>query len=234
MRNLVRLERKNFPFRLLRLPKQPQYLYISGNPALLDKPSLAIIGSRHGSEWGLDQAFKIGKMVSKENITVISGLARGVDSSAHLGALEGSGSTIAVLGSGLNRLYPPENLPLANRIEEDGLLMSEYDPEEGPQRHHFLNRNRLIAALSDLVLVIDAAIESGTTHAARFAHRCGIPTFALSNTSAGNGNKQLIQKGIARPLADPAQLLELIHLAQFRQQQMTFGFSSQIKGVHSG
>jgi DNA processing protein len=131
MSNLVRLERKNFPFRLLRLPKQPQCLYISGNPEILDKPSLAIIGSRQSSEWGLDQAFKISMMMSKENITVVSGLARGVDASAHRGALEGAGSTIAVLGSGFNRLYPPENLPLANQIQDSGLLISEYDPDEG-------------------------------------------------------------------------------------------------------
>lgn len=230
--NMVRLEGKNFPFRLLRLRKQPNYLYIRGNPEFLHKPSLAIIGSRHCSDWGLDQAFKIGRMVSKENITVVSGLARGIDTSAHQGALEGAGGTIAVLGSGLDAIYPAENLSLAQSIESHGLLVSEYEPTETPQRHYFLQRNRLIAALSDIVLVIESALHSGTSHAARFAARCGIPTFALNHHSAGSGNKHLIEKGIARPLADTSQLVEIIHQLQSKPQQMTFSFSS--KGAYCG
>lgn len=231
---LLRLDGIDCPSRLLRLYKRPQCLYIKGNSALLHQPTLAIIGTRQGSEWGLDQAFKSGKMVSKENITVISGLARGVDTAAHRGALEGSGSTIAVLGSGFDHIYPFENLALSEQIGDKGALVSEYEPSVRPARHHFLRRNRLIAGFSDMVLVIDAHVNSGTLNAASFAHRCGIPTYALSNPSAGNGNKQLIEKGIAKPLADSEQILEMMLHPHLRQQQLTFGFSMQNTGVHSG
>lgn len=231
--NLLRLDEASCPSRLLRWAKRPQHLYIKGNPGLLHQPTLAIIGARQGSQWGLDQAYICGKMVSKESITVVSGLARGVDTAAHCGALEGSGSTIAVLGSGFDHIYPSENLALSKQIENQGLLVSEYEPSVKPDRRHFLKRNRLIAALSDMVLVIDAHINSGTTQAAHFARRCGIPTYALSNISAGNGNKQLIEKGIAQPLAELEQIVEMMLHPHLRQQQLTFGFSTQTTGVYS-
>lgn len=230
---LLRLEEVDYPLRLKRLRKPPNHLYMKGNRDLLERPSLAIIGTRHGSQWGIDCAFEIGKMMSQKNITVVSGLAKGVDTAAHHGALEGEGSTIAVLGSGFDNIYPSVNHPLASSIAEQGLLISEYESDIGPQRHHFLKRNFIVAGLSDAVLVIDAPERSGALHTARLAHACNIPTFALSHPSAGSGNKQLIQKGIARPIAEAKQFLNMMLHPHLQPQQMTFSFSSQFTGVHS-
>ncbi len=224
---LLRLEGIHRPSRLSRLTKKPQQLYIMGNRDLLDRITIAIVGTRNTSQWGLDCAFETGSTLSRENITVVSGLAKGIDTAAHRGALKYSGSTLAVLGSGFDHIYPAENQSLAQEIKHSGLLVSQYPPESGPRRHQFLERNTIIAGLSDAVLVVDAPERSGALHTIRFAHKMGIPTFALSNPSAGIGNKKIIENGIAHPVANSEQFLEIV------QQQIVPAFSQQTKGVCS-
>lgn len=222
----LKIEDEGYPSGLYRLARQPDPLYIEGSLEVLQSQTVAIIGTRSCTAWGMDQAFEIAKKMSEANMTVISGLARGIDTAAHLGALE-SGSTVAVLGSALNRVYPAENEALARRIPTSGALVSAYPSGTGPKRHHFLERNHIVAALSDAVLVVEAPQVSGALHTARLAHKFQIPTFALADPAAGEGNKHLINTAVAEPINDAEELLNyLLHPRPPRQ--MTFGFTSGI------
>lgn len=170
--------------------------------------------------------------MSQENFTIVSGLARGIDTAAHLGALE-SGSTIAVIGSGLDCIYPAENRLLAQRIAKNGAVLSAYEPSAAPRKHHFLERNLTVAALCTALLVVQAPLASGALHTARQANKFNIPTFALTDRKAGEGNKHLINTAVAEPINDAEELLN--HLLHPRPpRQMTFGFTlSGIGAIHT-
>ena len=171
-------------------------------------PRLAIVGSRTPSAYGLEQAGRFASALARAGIVVVSGMARGVDQSAHEGALAEGGATIAVLGSGVDRPWPDGRL--ARRLLREALLLSEFEPGSGPRKHHFPLRNRLISGLSLGVLVVEAAQRSGSLITARWALDQGKEVWALPgrvDQPMARGTHALMREG-ATPVESPAQMLE--------------------------
>jgi DNA processing protein len=191
-----------------------------------DEWSVAIVGTRRVTAYGRQVAEDIGSSLARNGLTIISGLARGADSIAHQAALNAGGRTIAVLGSGLDRIYPPENRHLAEQIKANGALISEYSPGTPPEASNFPQRNRLISGLSLAVIVIEAGHKSGALITAGFAADQGREVFAVPGniTSPGSkGTNRLIQNG-AYPLLSAEQVLETLELgmvAEHRSARVT-------------
>ena len=179
----------------------PLKLYTLGNKEILKQLNIAIVGSRTATEYGKKIAYQISKDLSNNGINIISGLAIGIDSYAHLGALQSNsiGKTIAVLGSGLDEMYPKQNIELAKQIiKQGGCIITEYPLGTKPEKMHFPQRNRIISGLSKGVLVVEASEKSGSLITADFALEQGREVFAvpgniLNSTSAGTNN--LIKQG---------------------------------------
>ena len=166
---------KNFPFRLKDIKNGPIVIYSLGDMALLNSlNTVGIVGARRCSRFGRDKSIELSKEYSKMGYTIISGMAKGVDSYAHTAALKNNGKTIAVLGNGPDICYPKEHIELMNSIKDSGLLISEYPPGTSPTRYSFVQRNRIIAGLSDKLCVIDAGRNSGTNSTADFAESYGV------------------------------------------------------------
>jgi DNA processing protein len=163
----------------LEIADPPSVLYAQGRIELLQRESLAIVGSRNATAQGEANAASFAKALSDAGLTVISGLAIGIDAAAHRGGLEGRGSTIAVLGTGIDVRYPKRNVALAERIGTQGLLLSEFPLGTGPVASNFPRRNRLISGLAQGCLVIEAALVSGSLITARTAAEQGRDVFAL-------------------------------------------------------
>jgi DNA processing protein len=168
-----------YPIRLLELADPPLLLYAIGVLDWLHVPALAIVGSRHPTPQGLEHAERFAREISNEGWAIVSGLASGVDGAAHRGALEGRCGTVAVVGTGLDQVYPKRHAALAERIAERGVLLSEYPLGAPPLAHHFPQRNRLIAGLGAGTLVVEAALKSGSLITARLAAECGREVFAV-------------------------------------------------------
>lgn len=159
-----------YPKRLLTIENAPKQLYVEGNEILLNKQAIAIVGTRMPSEYGIKVANEFAKELSNQNYCVISGLAQGIDTYAHMGAKCGKGKTIAVLGAGFNHIYPKQNTKLyQDIIEEGGCIVSEYDPNEEVKPENFPKRNRIISGLAMGVLIIEARYRSGSSITAKFA-----------------------------------------------------------------
>ena len=178
-----------FPAALLTLTDLPPALWYRGRLDALDDVAVAIVGSRAASAVAIETASRIAADLASRGITVVSGLARGVDSAAHRGAMQ-TGRTAAVLGSGLDRMYPPEHASLAAQIADNGIVISEYPPGMPPLPHHFPQRNRLISGLSRAVVVIEANEKSGSLITAACALEQGrdvmaVPGNVLSGRSRG-------------------------------------------------
>jgi len=202
----------NYPARLLDLSDPPGSLYIYGDIRLLDLPMIAIVGSRAASPEGIKNAYRFAQALTAEGYLIISGLARGVDGAAHRGTLEKNRGyrTIAVCGSGLDIVYPREHLNLAKAIANSGLLVSELAPGLGPKAWHFPRRNRIIAALSLGILVIEAAERSGSLITARLGCELGREIFAIPgsiHSPLSRGCHQLLQQG-AKLVQSPQDILE--------------------------
>ena len=187
----------SYPGRLQPLDNPPGVLYVQGT--LPEGPAVAVVGSRHDTRYGRETAFKIARDLSSAGVTVVSGLARGIDTAAHRGALAGGGRTVAVLGGGFNDVYPPENKDLARQIVLDGgALVTEYPPDAAPLPYHFPLRNRIISGLSDGVLLIEAALKSGTMSTVNHALNQGKPVFALPGNVDAPGSElplKLLKEG---------------------------------------
>ncbi len=168
-----------YPALLCRLSDAPTVLFVHGNPDLLHLPQLAVVGSRHASQGGFATARQFCAHLAQHGMAITSGLALGIDTAAHQGALSVQGHTIAVAGTGLDRVYPARNHQLAHQIVQQGALISEYLPGTKPLRHHFPRRNRVIAGLSLGVLVVEAALKSGSLITARLANELGREVFAI-------------------------------------------------------
>ena len=199
--HLIPLDSPSYPKSLLDIADPPNLLYAKGNLAILDAPGLAIVGSRNATTGGTQTAERFARSFAEAGFVVVSGLALGIDSAAHLGALSGTpgGRTIAVIGTGADRVYPARNQNLAHRIvAEGGLILSEFALGVGVQAHHFPRRNRIIAGLSKGVLVVEAAVESGSLITARLAGEQGREVFAIPgsiHSPQSRGCHRLIKEG---------------------------------------
>lgn len=176
----ITFESKYYPEKLRNIYNPPKRLYIKGNVQLLNEQSVAIIGSRNCSKYGETVAKSFAMELGKNGIVTISGMAKGIDTFAHIGSLIGNGETIAVLGSGLNRIYPKENEKLFYKIlEKGGTIISEYSPKEEPLPEHFPARNRIISGLCDKLIVVEAGKRSGTSITVEFALEQGKDIYAV-------------------------------------------------------
>ena len=196
---MVKITKEQYPENLKKILNPPKQLYLIGNKKLLYSNGIAIIGSRKCSKNGKELSRKFSFELAQQGLTIVSGLAKGIDAEAHKGALAAKGKTIAVLGNGLNHIYPIENEGLYNEIiKKDGLIISEYPPETEPTSKQFLERNRIVSGVSLGVLVIEAAKRSGTSVTARLATKQGKKVFAIPHeieNIKGKGTNQLIRKG---------------------------------------
>ncbi len=168
-----------YPAPLRHIPDPPICLYVRGTLEPTDAVAIAIVGARKCSLYGREQARRFAYVLASRGLTIVSGLARGIDGEAHKGAISAGGRTLAVLGNGLGSIYPPEHQELADRVAENGALLSELPMTAGPQAKNFLPRNRLIAGLSLGVLVVEAGHRSGSLTTARLASEYNREVFAL-------------------------------------------------------
>lgn len=212
---------KNYPQMLRTIKNKPNKLYAMGNIALLQNKAIAIVGTRENTEYGEEYTKKIASQLSKEGITIVSGLAIGIDSIAHRNAMKNKGRTIAVIGSGFHHIYPEENKELFYEIlKNKGCIISEYPPETEVKMSHFPTRNRIIAGLSKGVLVIEAKYRSGSSITAKYAFEQQKPTFCLPNQvgiKTGVGTNNLIKVG-AKLITSSNELLLAIGEKQITEQ----------------
>ncbi len=199
-----------YPEALRRLVDAPPLLYCRGDISLLRSPAVAVVGSRLCTNQGLLAARQISHDLSRHGVTVISGLAKGIDRSAHLGALRGIGSSIAVLGAGIDIPYPPKSADARAGLEASGLILSEYGPGVQPQPGYFPVRNRLISGLALAVVVVEAASRSGSLITARLALEQGRDVYAVPGPAlepSSFGCHELVRQG-ARPVFSARDVLE--------------------------
>lgn len=197
-RDLVVLGDPRYPAALLQTADPPLLLFTLGRVELLARPSVAVVGSRRATPQGRENALAFARFLSEHELTIVSGLALGIDGAAHEGGLAGAGSTVAFVGTGLDRVYPPQHRDLMRRIADDGLVASEYPLGAPPVPDNFPRRNRLIAGLSQGTLVVEAALESGSLITARLALECGREVFAIPgsiHSPQSRGCHRLIQDG---------------------------------------
>ncbi len=192
-----------FPRVLRELPDPPMLLFIRGSLVKTDALALAIVGTRGASQYGRSQAERFSRSLARAGLTIVSGLARGIDAAAHMGALEAGGRTVAVLSSGVAEIYPPQHQALAEQIVGRGALVSEMPPGTKPRKGMFPQRNRLISGLALGTLVIEAAEHSGALITARLAGEQGREVFALPGL-VSNPNS----RGCHRLIRDGAYLVE--------------------------
>jgi DNA processing protein len=213
---VIRLARSDtlFPPRLRAIFDPPRALFLrgAGEPGLLAGRATAVVGARSCSPYGAQVARMLGKELAAAGLVVVSGLARGIDGEAHRGALEAGGVTVGVLGCGIDRDYPASNAQLARRIEERGLVVSEYEPGVEPAPWRFPARNRIIAGLCEAVVVVEARERSGALITADFALEEGREVFAVPGeitASRSVGTNALLKLG-ATPLTSPVDVLDAL------------------------
>ena len=189
---------ENFPELLEQIPRPPERLYIKGDPGLLHMPALAIVGSRNPTQAGARNAFEFARHLGAAGFCIVSGLAEGIDTAAHRGALDAGAATIAFLGHGIDRVYPSANKELAHEIAAHGALVSEFPLGTHPHKTLFPQRNRLISGVSLGTLVVEAARRSGSLITARYAGDQGREVFALPGSihnPLARGCHKLIRQG---------------------------------------
>ncbi len=195
---LITINDKSYPEGLRRIPDAPLVLYIKGEIKDDDKYAIAIVGSRLSTDYGLRVAEEISYKIASYGLTVVSGMARGIDTASHKGALKASCRTIAVLGSGIDVPYPPENRMLMSSIVSSGAVISEFPLGTQPNRENFPKRNRIISALSFGVVVIEATVDSGSLITVGYALEQGKEVFAVPGnitSRKSKGTNDLIKKG---------------------------------------
>lgn len=188
-----------YPEKLKNIYNYPKKLYLIGNEELLFCKSIAIIGCRNCTKSGAKNAFDFGYKLAKKGVCIVSGFARGIDTYSHIGAIKAKGKTIAILGSGLDVIYPRENERLYYEIlKSDGLILSEYPLGSKPEKYHFPERNRIISGISDGVLVVEAKEKSGTMITVDFALEQGKDIYAIPGSIYNENNigtNNLIKEG---------------------------------------
>ena len=201
--HIVTRQSPDYPALLEESPGAPLLLYVNGDPGLLSMPQLAVVGSRNPTRGGERTAFEFAAHLAASGLTITSGLATGIDTAAHEGALSAGGSTIAVLGTGIDRVYPAANRELAHRIAERGALVSEFPLGSPPESWHFPRRNRIISGMSLGTLVVEAARRSGSLITARLAAEQGREVFAIPGSI-----HNALARGCHRLIRDGARLVE--------------------------
>lgn len=213
----LRRGRPGYPGALSELHDPPSTLFVRGERLeLLDEPAVAIVGARSCSAYGAQVARSLARELAAAGLVVVSGLARGVDGEAHRGAVEAGGTTVAVLGCGIDRDYPARHAELARRIVGAGLVVSEYPPGTEPAPWRFPARNRLIAALARATVIVEARERSGALITADFALELGREVFAVPgeiSAALSAGTNGLIRQGAA-PLLGPDDVLDALGLAR--------------------
>lgn len=195
--HIITINDSEYPKKLRTIYNPPYVLYIRGKQ-IKDNPMISIVGSRKATPYGRWASYNLSKELVQWGIEVVSGMALGIDTEGHRGALDGDGSTIAVLGCGIDRCYPSSNRELMNRIIDKGSLVSEYPPDTLPLKHHFPARNRIISGLSDGIIVVEAAEKSGSLITVEFGLEQGKEIFALPgniNNINSRGTNKLIKDG---------------------------------------
>lgn len=196
---IIKIEDKDYPEKLKNIYNPPKELYVLGNEKILNETAIAIVGSRDCTKYGAQNAYKFAYEISKRNIGVISGFARGIDAYAHKGALLEKGKTIAVLGCGLDIIYPSENFELYKKIVQvGGAIITEYPLGTKPEKYHFPERNRIISGLAEKILVIEAKERSGALITVNYALEQGKDVYAIpGNITSLNsvGPNELIKEG---------------------------------------
>src|ERR1700680_2401762 len=209
--NVITAESPLYPRQLREIHAPPILLYVWGELTERDHHAIAVIGSRRTTHYGMESAKKLSYQLAYAGLTVISGLARGIDTPAHQGALAAKGRTIAVIGSGLSKLYPPENSALAEKIRDgNGAVVSEFAMEIEPDRQTFPMRNRIISGWSHGLLLVEAGLNSGALITVSQALEQGRSVYAVPghiNASSAQGSNRLIQQG-AKLVMDASDLLE--------------------------
>jgi DNA processing protein len=200
----------SFPARLQQIPYPPPLLFLKGTLLPQDDLALAVVGTRTASYYGLKTCRRLAGVLAVRGLTVVSGLARGIDTAAHQGALENGGRTLAVLGCGLDVVYPPENQKLYEQIPEQGALISEFPLGTPPEAKNFPIRNRIISGLALGVVVVEAGLRSGTAITVRYALDQGREVFAVPgpiDSPTSLGPHRLIQDG-AKLVQDPEDIFQ--------------------------
>jgi DNA processing protein len=210
----IRRRSRLFPSLLAELHDPPAQLYVRGEPGVLTKPAVAVVGARSCSAYGAQVARQLARDLAAAGVVVVSGLARGIDGEAHRGALEAGGRTVAVLGCGIDRDYPRSHAALAERIREQGAVVSEYPPEVEPAPWRFPARNRIIAGLCLATVVVEARERSGALITADFALELGRDVFAVPGeitAALSAGTNDLLRQGAA-PMLSAEDVLAAIGL----------------------
>lgn len=235
--SLVTLDDETYPQHLRTLPDRPPVLYVRGNMREADEKCLAIVGTRKASRYGWDVANQLAQELAQHDVTIVSGLAQGIDAAAHRGALSAGGRTIAVVGTGIDKVYPRENSDLAEEIVASGAIISEMPLGAAPLGKNFPQRNRLISGLSLGLLVAEAPSRSGALNTVSHAIDQGRDVFAVPHnifSPTGRGCNQLIQEG-AKAVLDVADILDELDVtyrnAQTRMQVKEIQPSNDLEGV---
>jgi DNA processing protein len=205
-----------YPANLRQIDAPPPLLYVRGNLLPSDEWAIGVVGTRRASVYGREVAHTLGRDLAQAGVTVVSGLALGIDTVAHRAAVEAGGRTLAVLGSGVDQIYPPENRGLAQQIMQQGALISEYSLGVRPDANNFPPRNRIISGLSRGVVIVEASNRSGALITARFAAEQGRDVFAVPGSILNPGSagcNALIQQG-ATPLLSTQDVLNQLQLDQ--------------------
>lgn len=214
-------ENELYPQRLKEIDQPPPVLYVRGTLEIEDSWAVAVVGTRRVSAYGRQVADELAAFLSANGVTVVSGLARGVDAIAHQAVLKNGGRTIAVLGCGVDRIYPPEHTGLAEKIIANGAVISDYAPGTPPDASNFPPRNRIISGLSMATVVVEAGDTSGALITAQFALDQGREVFAVPGNilaPQSKGTNRLISQG-AHPMLSASDLLDILNLTRVTEQR---------------
>ncbi len=234
----IKITDKNYPESLKHIQNPPKKLFVRGEILLEDKTAIAIVGARKHTSYGKQVAYDFAYTLAKSGVTIVSGLALGIDSEAHKGALDAGGRTLAVLGSGIddNSIYPYSHKSLAERIIKNGALISEYEPGTPGLKHHFPERNRIVAGLSVGILIVEAQKRSGSLITAKLALEQGKDIFAIPGpifSKMSEGTNKLIQQG-AKLAMTPNDILEELEIAgvKIKKESKQLELSEQEKKIY--
>lgn len=242
---MLTLHKKHFPTTLTEVRPFVSTLFYQGESLedLLQKKRVGVVGSRKMSAYGKAVTTKISKSLAEKNVVIVSGLALGVDSVAHRACLEAKCETIAVLPCGLDRIYPTSHQSLALEISKNGALVSEYPEYTVPLKYHFIARNRIIAGLSDALIVTEAGKKSGSIHTAMFALELGIPVFAIPGNITSpysEGTNELLKQG-ALPLTNIKDIAQILNINLSTPRELTADNETELciltllsSGINSG